>query len=313
MEDFFVPAESPNISLFVRNKHPADATALSPDRIVLFVHGATYPSESQFDLPLGGVSWMDYIAERDWDVYAMDIRGYGRSTRPPEMAQPAADNPPIVGYDVAVADIGSVVNAIRARRDVRKISLIGWSWGATLMGAYAANNGEKVARLVLLAPGWIPTKLPDIASMPKLGAYRTRTEADALHDYDPIPADRRDDIRPRAWFDAYWAAQLASDPMSASVTPPAVRAPNGVSADFRRYNGSGHPYYEPERIAAPTLIITGEWDFNPPYMGQAIFARLTHAPVKRYVLLGHGTHEMVHETGRGTLFSEIQHFLEERQ
>jgi len=39
---------------------------------------------------------MDYIARHGWDVYLIDVRGYGRSTRPPEMDQPAASNPPIV-------------------------------------------------------------------------------------------------------------------------------------------------------------------------------------------------------------------------
>ena len=45
----------------------------------------TYPSETAFDLPLGGRSMMDYIALQGWDVYLFDVRGYGGSTRPPEM------------------------------------------------------------------------------------------------------------------------------------------------------------------------------------------------------------------------------------
>jgi len=32
------------------------------DRILLFVHGATYPAETAFDLPIEGVSMMDLIA-----------------------------------------------------------------------------------------------------------------------------------------------------------------------------------------------------------------------------------------------------------
>ena len=74
----------------------------SEERVVLFVPGATYPSEAGFDLPLGGVSWMDFAAQRGWDVHAMDLRGYGRSTRPPEMDQPPDQNPPIVRTDVAI-------------------------------------------------------------------------------------------------------------------------------------------------------------------------------------------------------------------
>jgi len=57
------------------------------DRIVLFVPGGTYNAESSFDLTLNDLSWMDYVSERGWDVYIMDVRGYGRSTRPPEMSR----------------------------------------------------------------------------------------------------------------------------------------------------------------------------------------------------------------------------------
>jgi len=101
-ETFMVPAQDAGIQLHVRNKHPEGISKFSEDRVVLFVHGATYPLEAGFDLPLGGVSWMDFAAQRGWDVHAMDLRGYGRSTRPPEMDQPPDQNPPIVRTDVAI-------------------------------------------------------------------------------------------------------------------------------------------------------------------------------------------------------------------
>ena len=52
---------------------------------MLFVHGSTYPAHTGFDVPLGGQSWMEFIASRGYDVYCLDVRGYGRSTRPPAM------------------------------------------------------------------------------------------------------------------------------------------------------------------------------------------------------------------------------------
>jgi len=86
-EEFMVPSKDAGIEIFVRNKRQ-EGIQPRPDRTLLFVHGATYPAHTAFDLPLGGLSWMDYIAGRGFDVWCMDIRGYGRSTRPPEMAQP---------------------------------------------------------------------------------------------------------------------------------------------------------------------------------------------------------------------------------
>src|SRR5262245_64855870 len=117
-ESYSIPARDLGIELYVRNKRPEGMTTFTPDRILLFVHGATYPSETAFDLQLDGLSWMDYIAQRGYDVYLMDVRGYGRSTRPPEMAQAAQENRPIVHTDVAVKDFGTVVDHILARRGV---------------------------------------------------------------------------------------------------------------------------------------------------------------------------------------------------
>ena len=81
MEEMMVPSE-PGIEIYVRNKRPADMTAFRPERTLLFVHGATYPANTSFDLRLDGVSWMEHIAARGYDVYLLDLRGYGKSTRP---------------------------------------------------------------------------------------------------------------------------------------------------------------------------------------------------------------------------------------
>src|SRR5450755_2535356 len=72
MEEFMIPAADPGIALYVRNKHPPGATRFAPQKILLYVHGATYPSETTFDLRLNGLSWMDYIARHGYDVYLVD-------------------------------------------------------------------------------------------------------------------------------------------------------------------------------------------------------------------------------------------------
>ena len=148
MEEFMVPSE-PGIDLYVRNKHAAGRSSYAGDKIVLFVHGATYPAETAFDLQLNGMSWMDYIAQHGYDVYLVDVRGYGRSTRPPQMDQPADRNEPFAGSATAVKDVAAAVDFIRKRRGVDKINLLGWSWGTTIMGWYTAQNNDKVNKLVL--------------------------------------------------------------------------------------------------------------------------------------------------------------------
>src|SRR4029077_5468209 len=107
--------------------------------------------------------------------------GYGRSTRPPEMDQPPANNSPIVTTDVAVKDAGSAIDFILQRRGLSKLSLMGWSWGTVIMGAYTADHNDKVDRLVLYAPVWLRTSPPSQTAPPPLGAYVAGPRAPPRH------------------------------------------------------------------------------------------------------------------------------------
>src|SRR5919199_1074255 len=88
-ESYRIPSADPGIELYIRNKHPAGATSFPAEKILLYVHGATYPSETAFDLPLNGMSMMDYIARQGWDVYLVDVRGYGGFGPPAGAGKPA--------------------------------------------------------------------------------------------------------------------------------------------------------------------------------------------------------------------------------
>src|SRR5437870_6710869 len=197
MEEFMIPAVDPGISLYVRNKHPEGVSKFAPAKILLYVHGATYPAETAFDLKLNGLSWMEYIARRGYDVYLVDVRGYSKSTRPREMEQPADQNAPIVRTETAVKDVGSAVEFIRKRRGVDKINLIGWSWGTTIMGWYTVQNNDKVNKLVLYAPGWLRDKPSLTDAGGKLGAYRTVTrEAAKARWLTGVPEDKKATLIP---------------------------------------------------------------------------------------------------------------------
>src|SRR6266478_10167495 len=143
-EEMMVKSPDPGIEIYVRNKRPADISAFRPERTVLYVHGATYPASTAFDLQLDGVSWMDYLAARGYDVYLLDLRGYGKSTRPKEMSEKPEANAPIVRGDTAVKDISTVVDFILKRRNIPRLDLLGWSWGTTLMATYTTQNAQKV-------------------------------------------------------------------------------------------------------------------------------------------------------------------------
>lgn len=310
-ESYTIASDTPGIELYLRNKRPERMREFTPDRILLFVHGATYPAETAFDLRLDGFSWMDYIACRGFDVYLVDLRGYGQSTRPPEMAAPAQDHPPIVTTDVAVRDVGAAVEHIRARRSVPTIDLMGWSWGTAIMGTYASQHSERVSRLVLYAPLWLRnTPLPAGSDGP-LGAYRTVTvEAARKRWLNGVPEAKQQDLVPPGWFDAWAQATWATDPRSAESGQ--LRAPNGVIQDVRSFWAAGKPSYDPAGIRVPVLIAHAEWDADTPsYMAQTLFALLQGAPRKRMIEIGEGTHTVILEKNRLQLFREVQLFLEE--
>ena len=309
-ESYMIQSRDPGIQLYVRNKRPDGMTQFSGEKTLLYVHGTSQAASSTFDLPLDGFSWMDYIARSGYDVYLIDLRGYGRSTRPPEMEKPASENPPIVRTDVAVKDVEAAVDHILARRGLTKLNLMGWSWGTAIMGRYATQNSDKVNRLVLYAPPWI-REAPSTGSQAPLGAYQTWTMEQARSRLqDGAPEEKKKDLMPAAWFEAWSAATLAIDPVGAKQTPPVVRTPNGAVQDTREYWMAGKPLWEPSEVKAPTLIVVGEWDALVTE-AQAVFGQLTNTHYKRLVQIGEGTHLVFLEKNRMHLFREVQLFLDE--
>jgi pimeloyl-ACP methyl ester carboxylesterase len=314
--DTMIPSGDPGIQLFVRNKHLAGKES-SPDKILLFVHGATYPAETAFDLPIEGVSMMDLIAARGYDVYLVDVRGYGHSTRPAEMSQPPEANKPIVSTRVAAHDLGMAVDYILKKRKVSKIDVMGWSWGTSIAGLYTSEHNDRVNRLVLYAPQWIRNEppAPGAANAPPLGAYRLVSKESAKARWlKGVAEDKQADLIPPGVFDAWANATWATDPEASKQNPPMLRAPNGVMEDGANTWSAGKALYDPGKITVPTLLLHAEWDADlPSYLAQGYFAQLKNTPYKRLIELSEGTHTVMMEKNRMQFFHELMGFLDEEK
>ena len=124
-----------------------------------------------FDVPYQDYSWMAFLARAGYDVFAMDMTGYGRSTRPLAMNDPCnlAEDQQKALFDKVCAptygqqmttlasdwnDIGAVVDYLRLHTRAAKVDLIGWSLGGPRAGSYTAHPPDKVDKLVLLAPAY---------------------------------------------------------------------------------------------------------------------------------------------------------------
>jgi len=204
------------------------------DRVVLFVHGAGTPAEVAFDAGYQDYSWMGYLARAGFDVFAMDMTGYGRSTRPWPMNDlcnlVAATCAPSYPHQLTTIasdwnDIGAVVDRLRALRHVDKISLIGWSQGGPRAAGYAAQHQDKVLKLVLLAPAYGRNSSPNPpAQLPGNGAaFNTQSHAEFMANWDRQVGCTGQYDPPAA--EAVWAQMLDSDPVGATWGTGVRRAP----------------------------------------------------------------------------------------
>jgi len=320
-EDFTIDSSEKGITLFMRHKRLSTTKDPSGEKTLLYVHGATYPSETAFDLPIEGVSMMDLFAKEGFDVYLVDIRGYGGSTRPKEMSEPAANNKPIVHTQDAVDDFGSAVDYILKRNRVSKINIMGWSWGTSITGMYTTQHHDKVNRLVLYAPMWLykaDTAMPapnanTSANSPNgIGAYRSVSKDSAKDRWlKGLDATQKENLIPPGVFEAWVNSTWATDPQASSSGT--LRAPNGVLDDVRNFWMAGKPVYNPNQIRVPTLLIHAEWDADlPSYQAHGIFAEMKSTPYKRFIELSEGTHTVMLEKNRMQFFREINLFLQEK-
>ncbi len=236
--------------LYVRERLRA-ATALRgsslEDRVVLFVHGAGTPAEVAFDVPYQDYSWMAYLAQAGFDVFAMDVTGYGRSTRPLAMndpcnlakeqqaklvpillSAPCAPSYPrhMTTIESDWADIAAVVDYIRALRHIQKLNLVAWSLGGPRAGGYATQNPDKVQKLVLLAPAYnrmisanSPTQVP--AEGP---AMNTQSHEEFIANWNRQVGcpDQYD----ATTAESVWSELIKSDPVGATWGTGGRRAPN---------------------------------------------------------------------------------------
>jgi pimeloyl-ACP methyl ester carboxylesterase len=326
-EDYFIDAVDPGIRLFVRMKTTEGNTHFTEDNIVVFLHGATYPSTPDFDLQYKDYSWADWMVKRGYVVYMVDYRNYGFSTRDKAMDQPPVDNRPLTRSYLAIRDVGALVDHLRAKHRVARVNIIGWSWGAMLGGYYTSLFSNKVRKLVMYAPAYafpLHTNLGPGSGLQNkrkpyefnyaLGAYRTNSAAQNQGRWDgEIPVPDKAQYRDQGAVDAFAAAALATDPTSYSRQPPALRAPNGVLEDTFM-QATGRALFSASSIYVPTLVIAGEFDtWSYPEDREGLMRDLTNAPVKKSVLIKDATHFVLFERKRFEFFEEIQRFLKQDQ
>ena len=202
--------------------------------VVFYLHGGP---GSNFH---GNGEYMDALA-RGRTVIMYDQRGSGRSEIVTDPAQLEADD--------HVRDL----EALRRHFGIRRMSLIGLSWGSGLATLYAAQHPERVRRMILISP------MPPTRAFASVRAGRL----DSL--LGPVSLARREAIRAR-WSQAGDSemVDLCHEAIDITFRQYLVRAtPEKLGVARLRCNIPPAAIRNRIAVEAATWGSLGDWDFRP--------------------------------------------------
>ena len=235
-----VPLDRNGISLHLKRYIEQDGKKKRP---ILFVHGVTYSSH-EFDVDYGDYSLARYFAKHGFEVWLLDISGFGSSGNVEDGFLPDSD--------YATGDIEAAVRCILKRHDLSSMDILGWSWGTVTSGRFAARHPELVHRLVLYSP--IVAGLGDVRVEEP---FHKNTWEHAAEDFQRTADGNIDfNIVEKAVADTYISNAWRYDKDS---------SPNGGRRDL--LVSSTIRLIPTAEIKAPVLIIAGS---NDPYVTPAL-------------------------------------------
>ena len=229
-----------DIRLFLWRKPLAPGAA--PRGTILFVHGSSMASTPTFDLQVPGrpgSSAMDWFVARGFDTWCMDNEGYGRS-----------DKQSPINCDISngADDLAAGSEYILKTTGAPRLLLYGISSGALKAALFAERHPGRVARIALDAFVWTGEGSPTLAERRKKLAEFSATNRRPIDRAFVRSIFARDHpgTADEATVEAFADAILALDDS----------VPTGTYVDMC----SKLPLVDPAKLAAPTLILRGEYD-----------------------------------------------------
>jgi pimeloyl-ACP methyl ester carboxylesterase len=307
--------EGSRVSLFMRQRR---GDSLGP--AVLLVHGRAAAAIPSFDLDYQDYSWMRHLADAAFDVFAVDLQGYGNSSKPEVMDEPCntshenqtkylvpnplrAPCPPSYPYPFGSFatdwdEIDTVVEFIRSLRGDRtlKVNLVGWSRGGMRVIGYAALRPYNVEKVVALNPTRFPPD-PTVRDYP----INMTDERDFFAAWDQQIDSRNcpDQVDPSIRR-VLWNSTIALDTLGSRWGAGVRRSPS--------FTAAGWTPDLPGRVQAPTLVIRGALDSQAPEPATRALYDALGGP-KAYLTVSCGSHELVYEKQHTTLLHASDEWL----
>jgi pimeloyl-ACP methyl ester carboxylesterase len=259
-----------DVKLFLWEKRAADSKAARGT--VLFVHGSSMASQPTFDLQVPGrphSSAMDFFAGQGFDTWCVDMEGYGRSDKKRD-----------INCDIpnGVDDLAAATDYIVKTRNTKQFLVYGISSGALRAALFAQRHPDRVKRLALDAFVWTGEGSPTLAERrKKLPEFRSRNRR-------PIDRAFMHSIFSRDHPGC--AEEKVIEAFADHVLQLDDSVPTGTYVDMC----SRLPVVDPEKIAAPTLVMRGQFDGIAGFDDLVAFFKRLPNPDKQFTVMAGISH-----------------------
>ena len=258
------------ITLFVRSWRPATP----PRAVVAICHG--------FNAHSGLYQWVaDRLVASGYAVYALDLRGRGKS-----------DGPRFFVGDIAdyVNDLAALIRLAKSREPGLPVFLLGHSAGGVVACIYALDNQATLAGLISESFAYrVPAPAFALAILNWLGGVAPRLGV--------LKLKNRDFSR-----DPAVVAAMDTDPLIAGENQPA-----GTIAALIR--AAGRLTREFSRITIPVLILHGTADKATMPAGSQFFYDTAGSKDKTIKLYDGHFHDLLADTGKEGVMGDITNWI----
>jgi len=231
-EEYFIDTPS-GVTIYTVEKKISSS---SPRKAVLLIHGFGV-GWACWDLNIKDYSMMELLTREGFDVFAVDQRGYGRSTKVNGLS---------VTSEECANDLKSVIDFIKNLSHIEKVDIVRHSFGGMVAVCLAGKYLERVGKIVsigspykVLNPSFqlVTNELIELAheGIPYTPNVHHLTIEEHLYSYEQEVVDTYKDLIDQLYPE--W--------------------PTGIALDIGHLK---HSEYVP-RIAAPTLLVNGALEY----------------------------------------------------